>query len=258
MLITKLPPFLLKHELTIDQIEALREQLAPFQIDVFCTLDTNRRKKVFLADMDSTIVTTETLDELADAAGIKPQIAAITERAMQGELDFHEALKKRVCLIKDLPETALKHTLNNTILSQGATELLKTLKSNNVFTALVSGGFTYFTNAIGNQLGFSVNHGNQLEIKNEKLTGNVISPILDKDSKLKFLEQYTKQINVSLDNSVAIGDGANDLPMLKYAGLGIGYYPKPCVRQEILNCIIHSDLRSVLYMQGYRQEEIQL
>ncbi len=243
-------------KLTIPQMEDLREQLAPHKVDVFCTSIKNRRKKLFMADMDATIVTTETLDELADEAGIKAQISEITMRAMQGELDFHEALRQRVRLIKDLPEDALKRTLDHTIVSNGAVALLKTLKSNNVFTALVSGGFTYYTAAIASKLNFDVNHGNILDIQNGKLTGEVIDPILDKDSKLEFLNKYKQQQNVSLSDSIAIGDGANDLPMLEAAGLGIGYQPKPLVRQKILNYIIHTDLTSVLYMQGYSGEEI--
>ncbi|MEM7618399.1 MAG: phosphoserine phosphatase SerB [Pseudomonadota bacterium] len=248
----------IKDSVSIEQVEKYREQLDEHKIDIFCTPSENRRKKLFMADMDATIVTTETLDELADEAGIKPQIAEITERAMHGELDFHDALRERVRLIKDLPEEALKRTLDNTIISTGADILLKTLKSHGVFTGLVSGGFTYYTSAISNQLGFDINHGNQLDIQNAKLTGEVIDPILDKDSKLAFLNQYVQQQNIALSDSVAIGDGANDLPMLTNAGLGIGYQPKPLLREQILNCIIHTDLISVLYMQGYRDTEISL
>lgn len=246
----------IKDGVSIEQIEKYREQLDEHKIDIFCTPSENRRKKLFMADMDATIVTTETLDELADEAGIKPQIAEITERAMRGELDFHEALRERVRLIKDLPEEALKRTLNSTVISEGADILLKTLKSHGAFTGLVSGGFTYYTNAIADQLGFDINHGNQLDIQNGKLTGEVIDPILDKDSKLAFLNQYVQQQNIAISDSVAIGDGANDLPMLTNAGLGVGYQPKPLVRAEILNCIIHTDLTSILYMQGYNSEEI--
>lgn len=242
--------------LSIAEIEEFREQLAAHQVDIFCTPIENNRKKLFMADMDATIVTTETLDELADEAGIKPQIAKITERAMRGELDFHTALRERVHLIKNLPEAALKRTLDQTIISDGAETLLKTLKANNVFTALVSGGFTYYTDAIAYKLGFDINHGNQLDIKNGKLTGEVIDPILDKESKLHFLKKYVQEQKIDISDTIAIGDGANDLPMLTNAGLGIGYQPKPLVRKEIINCIIHTDLTSVLYMQGYNSEEI--
>jgi phosphoserine phosphatase len=242
--------------LSINEIESLRKTIDSHKIDVFCTPLENRRKKLFMADMDATIVPTETLDDLADEAGIKPQIAEITQRAMRGELDFHDALRERVQLIKNLPEDALKRTLDNTIISTGAKTLLKTFKANDVFTGLVSGGFTYYTNAIADKLGFDINHGNQLDIQNGKLTGLVIDPILDKDSKLAFLNQYVQQQKISLSDTVAIGDGANDLPMLTNAGLGIGYQPKPLVRDSILNCIINTDLTSVLYMQGYTEAEI--
>jgi len=246
------------NNLTISEIEAMREHLAVHQVDVFCTPSCNRRKKLFIADMDATIVTSETLDELADEAGIKHKIAAITQRAMQGDINFHDALRERVQLIKDLPESALKNTLDKTETSEGADILLKTLSNNNVFTALVSGGFTYYTDAIAKKLGFDANHGNELELEDGKLTGKVIDPILDKHAKLAYLKQYVQDRNIKLSDSVAIGDGANDLAMLEAAGLGIGYQPKPLVREKILNCIIHTDLTSVLYMQGYKLEEILL
>jgi len=242
--------------LSIEAMKAIRDKLAPYKIDAFCTPLTFHAK-LFMADMDATIVTSETLDELADEAGIKDQIAGITERAMRGELDFHAALKERVGLLKGLPEDALKRTLDQTQISKGAEHLLKTLKANQVFTVLVSGGFTYFTNAVAEKLGFDKNHGNQLSIENSQLTGDVIEPILDKDAKLAFLNQYVQRKNIKNSNIVAIGDGANDLPMLKAAGLGIGYQPKPLVAETILNCIIHTDLTSVLYMTGHSLQDMQ-
>lgn len=242
--------------LTIDQIKNLRQIHDEHRIDVFCTSLENRKKRIFLADMDSTIVTTETLDELAAEAGIKDKIATITERAMRGELDFHDALRERVGLIKDLPIDALKRTLDDTIISDGAESTLKTLNKHNVFCALVSGGFTYFTGAIAAQLGFNAHHGNVLNIENDKLTGNVQEPILDKESKLSFLKLYCEEHNLDLDDTITIGDGANDLPMLEAAGIGIGYHPKPLLEDTLLNCIRHTDLTSLLYCQGYKYEEI--
>ncbi len=242
--------------LTIDQIKILREIHDEHRIDVFCTSFENRKKRLLLADMDSTIVTTETLDELAAEAGIKDKIAAITERAMRGELDFHAALRERVGLIKGLSTEALKRTLENTVISDGTKTTLKTLKAHNVFCALVSGGFTYFTSAIAAQLGFNAHHGNILNIENNTLSGDVQEPILDKDSKLSFLKLYCEELGLSLDDTVTIGDGANDLPMLEAAGLGIGYHPKPLLEDTLLNCIRHTDLTSLLYMQGYKAAEI--
>jgi phosphoserine phosphatase len=235
--------------LPLDEIKLLRQKLEPLRTDVFCTpLDLN--PKLFLADMDSTIVTSETLDELAAEAGIKEKIAAITERAMRGELDFRAALQERVGLLKDLTEGSLKRTLSTTVVSDGGEELLTTLKRNNVYSVLVSGGFTFFTSAIASKLGFNQNHGNILGVHEGKLTGLVEEPILDKEAKLAFLQQYVQTLSIDIGDTIAIGDGANDLPMLSAAGLGIGYKPKPLVEDSILNCIRHTDLRSVAYMVG--------
>lgn len=237
--------------LTIEQMKALRAHLDKDKIDPFCTSSESRRKALLMADMDSTIVTTETLDELAAEAGIKDKIATITERAMRGELDFHDALRERVGLLKGLSTDALKTTLDQTEISKGAKTLVKTMRGHDAFCALVSGGFTYFTGDIAEKLGFHAHHGNVLNIKDDKLTGDVQEPILDKDSKLSFLKQYCEKQSITLKNTVAIGDGANDLPMLEAAGLGIGYRPKPLLEDTLLNCIRHTDLNAVLYVQGY-------
>jgi phosphoserine phosphatase len=265
VLITKQPEWLedrkaadigLSQAVTLNQMKALRQIHDEHRIDIFCTSDQNRRKNLFLADMDSTIVTSETLDELAAEAGIKDKISKITERAMRGELDFHAALKERAGLIKGLSTKALKRTLDTTKLSKGAKITLNSLRKQDVFCVLVSGGFTYFTDAIASQLGFNANHGNVLGIENEQLTGGVQEPILDKDSKLNFLKLYCEELSINVSQTIAIGDGANDLPMLEAAGLGIGYHPKPLLEDTLLNCIRHSDLTSVLYAQGYKSSEI--
>jgi phosphoserine phosphatase len=241
--------------LNIEQIKELRSFLNNDKIDPFCTSAENRKKKLVLADMDSTIVTTETLDELAAEAGIKEKVAGITERAMRGELDFHAAIKERIGLLKDLPEDALKRTLDSTQISAGAETAIKTMRNHGTASILVSGGFTYFTQAVSEQLGFAGHHGNILGVKNGKLTGEVEEPILDKDSKLAYLKTYTQKLNLDLAQTMAIGDGANDLPMLANAGLGIGYHPKPVLENSLLNCIHHTDLTSMLYVQGYKKEE---
>lgn len=252
----KAADLIISQSLTMDQMKMMREIHNEQRIDIFCTSSENRKKRLLLADMDSTIVTTETLDELAAAAGIKDKIAKITERAMRGELDFHAALRERVSLIKGLSTDALARTLDNTIISEGAEITIQTLRKHDVFCALVSGGFTYFTKAIAKQLGFNAHHGNVLEIENNALTGHVQDPILDKDSKLSFLKLYCEELSLDLDDTVTIGDGANDLPMLEAAGLGIGYHPKPILEDTLLNCIRNTDLTSLLYCQGYKTSEI--
>lgn len=242
----------IQNAITFEQMKELRHVFAQDRIDVICTQAEKRKKKLLLADMDSTIVTTETLDELAGRAGIKDQIAAITNRAMNGELDFHAALKERVGLLKGLPLTALHETLAETILCEGADKLIHVMKANGATCVLVSGGFTYFTGAIADKVGFHHHHGNELHNDGTSLLGTVGDPILDKDSKLKFLQTYAKTLNVDLSETVAIGDGANDLPMLLAAGLGIGYRARPVLQENMLNILQFADLTGVLYAQGHR------
>ena len=235
----------------------LRDEFQADQIDVFCTPLVGRRKKLVLADMDATIVTSETLDELAAHAGIKEQIAAITQKAMDGKLDFKAALSERVALLKDLPVTALHTTLAATQLSPGAEIFIRTMKKHGAHCVLVSGGFTFFTDAIAARVGFDHHHGNTLEIDHDRLSGKVANPILDKDSKLGFLKSYAAELSLDLSQTLTIGDGANDLPMLKAAGLGIGYQPKAAVARDIENLIIHGDLTAALYAQGFTDSDFQ-
>ena len=236
-------------------INYLRTQLENQKIDVFHTASDNRRKKLLLADMDSTIVTGETLDELAAYAGIKDKIAAITARAMNGELDFHAALRERVGLLTGLSDSKLQETLDETHLTSGAQTFVQTMKKHGAHCVLVSGGFTFFTQAIANQTGFDNHHGNTLDIQDGKLTGKVIDPILDKESKRAFLNEYVQQRGITLEDTLTIGDGANDLPMLQAAGLGIGFHAKPTVVEQLDNMIRFGDLTSALYAQGYREDE---
>lgn len=239
-----------------DQMGELRAAFQADRIDVFCSPSENRRKKLLIADMDSTIVTSETLDELADFAEIKEEISAITARAMNGELDFAAALKQRVALLKGLPTDALKKTLSQIKISGGAKQLVKTMRNNGAVCVLVSGGFTFFTGAIAGQVGFSQHHGNILGVEGGALTGEVEEPILDKNSKLTFLRQYTQDLELNSTDTMAIGDGANDLPMLQSAALGIGYRPKPILEESLTNVILYGDLAAALYAQGYTKEEI--
>lgn len=240
-----------------DQWDKLKALLAPDRIDVFVTAVERRRKKMMIADMDATIVTTETLDELAGHAGLKDKISAITKRAMAGELDFESALHERVGMLKDLHHSVLQKTLEETELSQGADTLVKVMSANGATCILVSGGFTFFTKVIAQRAGFHFHHGNTLEILNDALTGMVTGPILGKDAKLSYMRDYLNHKNLTETDAFAIGDGANDLPMLESAGLGVGYRPKPLVLEALDNNILYSDLTAALYIQGYTIEEIE-
>lgn len=237
-------------------LDHLREGISDEKIDIFVSEPGNRRKKLLLADMDSTIVAEETLDELAAFAGLKEKVAEITAKAMNGELDFHGAVKERVGLLKGLSTDALDKTLEATIVNPGAKVLVQTMKAHDATCVLVSGGFTVFTGPVAEIVGFDHHHGNTLGIEGTELTGEVIDPILDKFSKVEFLDSYCKDLAINAADCMTIGDGANDLPMLKKAGLGVGYYAKPSVASELKNIIQFGDLSAALYAQGYSDKEI--
>lgn len=241
-----------QNAVTMAQMVELRALFAADKIDILCSKSEGRKKKLLLADMDSTIVTTETLDELAGKAGIKDQIAAITARAMNGELDFHAALRERVGLLKGLPISALQETLDETEFCEGAQALIHAMREAGATCVLVSGGFTFFTGAVSQKAGFHHHHGNTLHEDGAMLLGTVGDDILDKDSKLAYLKSYSQSLGIDLGETVAIGDGANDLPMLAAAGLGIGYRPKPVLAENLLNILQFADLRGVLYAQGFK------
>lgn len=214
-----------------------------------------RRKKLLISDMDSTIIEQECIDELAAFAGLKEKVAAITERAMNGELDFKAALTERVALLANLKEDVLEETYKKITLMPGAKTLVSTMKANGAYCVLVSGGFQFFTSRIRDRVGFDLDESNKLEVKDGQLTGNVILPILDKQSKRDALSYYTEKQDISLDLTLAVGDGANDLPMLQLAGLGVAYRAKPAVRAQTAAKIDHCDLHALLYAQGYARRE---
>lgn len=225
-------------------------------VDVIVQPAANRRKKLLITDMDSTIITVECIDELADMVGLKEQVSEITERAMNGELDFKQALVERVSLLKGLKEEALSQVYDERIrFMPGARELVATMRENGAHCLLVSGGFTYFTSRVKQALGFHGENANILEMEDGALTGTVTLPILDKDSKKQALELACKELGVSKDEAIAIGDGANDLPMLLAAGLGIAYHAKPSVRAAAKAWLDVANLRGALFAQGYRAEE---
>ncbi|MBI1214846.1 MAG: phosphoserine phosphatase SerB [Alphaproteobacteria bacterium] len=214
-----------------------------------------RKKRLLIADMDATMIEGETLDELAGHLGLKDEIAAITAQAMRGELEFEAALNKRVGLLKGLPVTALQETLQKTRFSKGGAALVKTMRRFGAKCVLVSGGFDFFTGHVADTLGFHMHVGNRLEIAEGKLTGRVIPPIVDKDTKKKTLLAEAKALNLPLEAVMAVGDGANDIPMLETAGTGVGYFGKPAVQAATLYQIRCTDLSSLLYMQGYGKQE---
>jgi phosphoserine phosphatase len=241
---------------TIPTQATLADALGNAPVDAIATKARNRRKGLLVADMDSTIVTSETLDELAAYAGLKDQIAAITKRSMNGELDFSEALRERVGMLKGLPLDALEKTWQRTQLTPGARELVATMRAHNATTALVSGGFTYFTSRVAAQLGFDMHRANTLLDDGAALTGEVGEPILDRDAKLATLRELAAARNLQLSATLSVGDGANDLAMIREAGLGVAFHAKPIVAAEARAQVRHGNLRALLFAQGYRLEEI--
>jgi phosphoserine phosphatase len=229
----------------------LSEAIEGAPIDAIVTKARGRRKAVLLADMDSTIVTGETLDELASFAGVGAAIAAITRRAMNGELDFKAALRERVAMLKGLDLAALEKTWERVQLTPGAHALVATMRARGALTALVSGGFTVFSDRVATAVGFDVHRANTLLDDGAVLTGEVAEPILDRDSKLSALRELAAQRGVKLAATLAVGDGANDLDMIRAAGLGVAYHAKPIVAREAKVRVDHADLRALLFAQGY-------
>jgi phosphoserine phosphatase len=205
--------------------------------------------------MDSTIVTGETLDELADFAGLKDKIAAITRASMNGELDFAEALRARVAMLKGLNLDALEKTWTRVQLTPGAQELVRTMRAHNARTALVSGGFTWFTGRVAALVGFDMHRANTLLDDGAALTGGVGEPIVDRDTKLATLRELAAERGLRMAATLAVGDGANDLAMLREAGLGIAFHAKPIVAAEARARVDHADLRALLFAQGYSADQ---
>ncbi|PTW58764.1 phosphoserine phosphatase [Breoghania corrubedonensis] len=237
-------------------IATLRDALASLPVDVFVQKAEGRRKRLLLADMDSTMIGQECIDELAAEVGLKDRIAAITERAMRGEIAFEPALRERVSALKGLPVAAIRRVIDERItLTPGGRALVQTMKANGALCALVSGGFTHFTRAIAAMIGFDENHANTLEAAGDTLTGTVREPILGKDAKLAHLKRLTGKLGLDPSQTMAVGDGANDLAMIKEAGVGVAYHAKPAVAAEAAARIDHGDLTALLYLQGYREED---
>ncbi|WP_299922873.1 phosphoserine phosphatase SerB [uncultured Pelagimonas sp.] len=238
-----------------DNVDDVRASLVD-QVDLNILPDDNRKKRMVLADMDSTMIQQECIDELAEEAGVGAFVKDITARAMNGELDFDGALTERVALLKDLPESVIDTVVENRItLMPGGKTLLATMKAQGGYAALVSGGFTAFTSRVSDLLGFEENRANSLLIEDGKLTGKVGLPILGREAKVQALEEITARLGISEADVVAVGDGANDLGMLTRAGFGVALHAKPSVQAECALRVNHGDLTALLYLQGYPKAE---
>ncbi|MEW5421190.1 phosphoserine phosphatase SerB [Amorphus sp. 3PC139-8] len=236
--------------------DRLREALADRPIDVVVQAPLARRKRLLIADMDSTLIGQECIDELADALGLKEQIAGITERAMRGEVEFEPALRERVALLKGLADSVVEEVLAARItLTPGARTLVQTMRANGAYTAIVSGGFTVFTSAVADRLGMHEHQANVLHVEGGTLLGTVAEPILGRDAKRARLEALIEELDLPRSDTLAVGDGANDLAMLEGAGLGVAYHAKPKVAEAADVRIDHGDLSALLYLQGYSRAE---
>jgi phosphoserine phosphatase len=236
--------------------DALRAAFgAPF--DLVVQPAANRRKKLFLADMDSTMIGQECIDELADCVGLKAHVAAITERAMRGEIAFEPALRERVALLEGLPVSVVEEVLRDRIrLTPGGRTLVSTMRANGAHTCLVSGGFTLFTDRVAAMIGFDAARANKLTlIDGHKLAGKVAEPIFGRDGKRAALIEMRQELGLAKHDTMAIGDGANDLDMIVEAGLGVAYHAKPKVAAAAAARIDHGDLTALLYVQGYKRDE---
>jgi phosphoserine phosphatase len=234
----------------------IRIGLGDLPIDVFVQPRAHRRKKLLLADMDSTMIRQECIDELADFVGLKDKVSAITERAMRGEIEFEPALRERVALLRGLERDIVDRILDERIiLTPGARALVQTMRANGAHTVLVSGGFTVFTDKIAADIGFHQARANILMVEGAFFSGRVNEPILGREAKLAALIELRSGLGLSRSDTMAVGDGANDLAMLQEAGLGVAYHAKPAVAAAAAARIDHGDLTALLYAQGYRRDE---
>lgn len=239
-------------EVVPGNLDAARSDIASMRVDLNIVPDQTRRKKLLIADMDSTMIGQECIDELAAEAGVGERVADITARAMNGELDFEEAIIERVGLLRDLPVDIIDHVIATRIHhAPGGKTLVSTMKAHGAYTALVSGGFVQFTDKVGGALGFDETRANRLIEAEGKLTGDVARPILGREAKVRAL----RELVTDPSDAIAVGDGANDLDMIAAAGMGVALHAKPVVAAAAPLRIDHSDLTALLYLQGYGRDE---
>ena len=238
--------------------DRVRDALDDAPVDIYCQSNKgSRRKKLLLADMDSTIITTECIDEMADFLGLRDRVAVITERAMAGDLDFHTALLQRAAILRGLSKDDLQFVYNQKIhLTSGARKLVATMTTNGAYTVLVSGGFTFFSKRVAEAAGFDHHRANVLQFIDNHLTGKVTQPILGSADKLSTLHKFAAQYNVEVTDTIAVGDGANDLEMVSAAGLGVAFHATPILAQAAAARIDYVDLTALLYLQGYKASQI--
>jgi phosphoserine phosphatase len=244
-------------EITCDRRPELGAVVAALpDVDVNAVPAAGRRKRILIADMDSTIIPVECIDEVADFAGVKDRVAAITERAMAGELDFEGALRARLALVRGLPEAALARVYAERVrLNPGARVLVRTMAAHGAHTALVSGGFSYFTERVAAAAGFAEHRANRLLFEGDRLSGAAAEPILGRAAKLEALNRIARRLGVGTEAAMAVGDGANDISMIEAAGLGVAYHAKPALAAKADAVIRHGDLTALLHLQGYAEAD---
>ncbi|MBM3485231.1 MAG: phosphoserine phosphatase SerB [Alphaproteobacteria bacterium] len=238
-----------------DVSAALRKTFADAAFDLVVQRRPGRRKDLLVADMDATIIAEETLDELAAVAGLRDRIAPITQRAMNGEIGFEEAMRLRVRMLEGVHVSQLESTFDRISMTPGARTLVQTMRAHGSYTLLLSGGFSYFTSRIRGAIGFDRDIGNDIAIEGDQLTGAIDGPVLAPGAKHAALVRIAAERHVPLSETLAVGDGANDIGMLQAAGLGVAYRPKPVVAAAVAVQLRHADLTGLLYLQGYSQQE---